>query len=564
MKKRLFWFPAGLILLTILGLTFSWSVLFPPVLSRELATLVPPDPLIFLQGSQLRRHVDHFTQRPEYATLLNSEFLDSLNQTEWWPDFRENFRDFWKSLIIDPMHIVGHEMAFAVYAGETGEVLPRAIVVGKSDRVARVAERLMYGYERLAHQIGITFHQTYQRRSVYALQTPDMLWPLYYAVAGEAALISTSLPLLYETIDIVNAQTQTPQHELSHNNRISTVFTQAYPAGVAENQLFSGYIDSEGFALECVRNPLLRALGLGQTYTPGRNSPYAAFVVTADSGQLVSRMRWFSADHAATLDLKPSEQIHNWDAVLPQLPAQPLTLAGNLPRMQEFMRIGERLFSQWPRVDTGIERGVYGEHFECALSDRLFGLIYTLPEITCLVDTMQPAESQRVLNNLVQRMLIAPLPPLVQKRMTINTKPYQRTEIAGVELKMSFVKQNIVNYATVSVDEMAGYTTVSNSIPTLKRQLDTLAADSTTSPHQLDSALFHSAFLTVLSPEQIAGVLENLSQTATFAFVVPPHNQHAVKEALPVIVQGLRLLPIMTAAGEAQDGQLVLDVRMHP
>ena len=563
MKKRLFWFLAGLILLMLCVLAFSWNVLFPAALSRELATLVPPEPLIFLHGSQLRAHVEHFVQRPKYETLLNSEFLAGLNQTEWWPDFRENFRAFWTSLIIDPMHIVGHEMAFAMYAGEVGEALPRAILIGKTDQVARIAERLMYGYERLTHQIGITFHQTYQRRTVYALQTPDMLWPLYYAVAGEAALISTSLPLLYNTIDVIDAQPQKPQSRLAQANRIPTVFTQAYPAKVADNQVLSGYIDSEGFSLECVRNPLLRALGLGQQYTPGQYSPYAAFVVTADSGQLVTRIRWFSAEHAATLDLESLKQIRNWDGVLPQSPAQPLLLVGNLPRMQEFLRVGERLFPQWPRFNADVEHGVYGEHFECSLSDRLVGLLYTLPEIACLVDTVQPAESQRTLNHLVQSMLLAPLPPLVQKRMATTTEPYQDTEIASVELKMSFLKQNIVNYAAASTDT-AGYTTVSNSIPTLKRHLDTLAVDAATAPYQFDSTLFHAGFLAVLSPEQIAGVLENLSQTSTFAFVVPPHNQQLVQEALPLIVHGLRLLPIMTATGEALDNQLVVDIRMHP
>ncbi len=566
MKKRLSWFLAGLVLLLLCGVAVSWNLLFPPALSRELARLVPPDPLMFIQGSQLRTHIDYFTRQTEYATLLNSEFLAGLNQTDWWPGFRENFLAFWKSLIIDPLHIVGHETAFVLYAGEIGDVLPRAILIGKSDRVARIAERLMVGYERLTHQIGITFHQKYQQHAVYVLQTPDMLWPLYYTVVGEAGLISTSLSLLYETIDVIQAQTDVPRSNLGKTGPPATVFTQAYSVADADNRILAGYIDSEGLAGECRRNPLLRALGLGQGYTPVQHRPYAVFTVTTRSNELLSHIRWFStAQASAHVGSELLEQIDDWSAVLPQTVSQPLIVAGNIPRMQEFMRVGQHLFSQWPVLDAAeVEDGVYGERFECVMSDRLFGLIYTLPEMSCLIDTASVRKSQGALDSLVQSLLIDNLPPLVQNRIATSKEAYQETEISNVILNMPFVKQNIVHYAAVSAVAPAGYTIVSNSIPKLKRQLDALATHPEISAYQLDSALFQSGFLAVMSPKLITDVLKNFSQTATFAFAVPPEQQQAVKQALPLFVQGLQLLSRVTVAGEAIEGQLVLDIRLHP
>ena len=178
MKNRLVFSGVAILLLITVCLFLNWPLLFPPTLPKTLALLIPPDPLLYVQGSQLKQQIEHLTRRTEYETFIQSELFSQIRQTTWWPGFREEFQALWKSLIIDPMRIVGTEAALAVYASDSGDILPPAILVGKVDRVARIAERLMYGYDRLSRQIGITFHQTYLKQSVYRLQTPGMIWPL--------------------------------------------------------------------------------------------------------------------------------------------------------------------------------------------------------------------------------------------------------------------------------------------------------------------------------------------------------------------------------------------------
>lgn len=567
MKKRLIWFAAGLILLLLCGLAVSWNVLFPPALSRELAALVPSDPLVFIQGSQLRVHLAQFTQRPEYVALLNSEFLHSLNRTDWWPNFRENFLAFWKSLMIDPLHIVGHEMAVAVYASDRSDVLPRAILIGKTDRVARVAERLMVGYDHLAHQIGITSAQKYRQHGVYALQTYDMLWPLYYAVVGEAGLISTSQPLLHETIDLVMAHTNSSRSTRAQTVSTPTVFRQAYPLAAPQNRLLAGYIDTAGFARECRRNPFLRALGLGQGSGPVQPDPNTVFTITARSNQVSAQIRWFaSAQAAAQIEPELLPQIGDWNTVLPHPLTQPLVLAANLPRMQAFIQAGQRLFPQWAFITLNAQHEIDGERFEGIVSDRILGGLYNLPEMAGLLDTADAQAAHRTLAGVVHSLVMTMLPPLLQNRIETATERNQQTEISHVTLKMPLVKQNIVHYATISHADAAaaGYITVSNSLTMLQQQLAALAAQPETSPYHLNQALFQPGFLAILSPPHTATLLKNFAQTATFAMMVTPAQQSVVKQIWPLMLQGLPLLPTITVAGETVEGQIVLDLRLHP
>lgn len=567
MKRRVMWFLAGLLLLLACGLVLSWPLLFPPSLPRELAIRVPPDPLIFIQCSQLWSRVEQLIQRAEYANLLHSEFLINLNTTEWWPGFCENFLAFWRSLIIDPMHIIGHEMAIAVYASEVGEVLPRAILIGKTDQVARIAERLMYGYDRLTHQIGITFYREYQQNGIYLLQTPDMIWPLYYAVVGEAGLISTSLPLLYETIPFTMVQKEQPQAYVHHRAKSPTVFTTVFPTTLGREQIVTGYIDLERFAEECQRNPVFRMLGMDQWQTAHQQAIHVSFAVETGLEQLLTRIQWFTADTVSEdVSVELPEKTSDWQSILDTPLPQPLVMTGNISEIQTFMRVGQQLFSSWSfRLPFG-GQGIYGERLECSLSERLTGLIYTLPEIECLIDTRHLQESEVFLNDLVQVMLVNSLTPLLQNQVITKTETYRDTEISTVELKLPLVKQEIVHYAVASADSnaSAGYTIVSNSNSALKQQIDKAIAHPESLPYQLKNPVPQAGFLAVVNPRRSARFLEKFSHTPTFAFLVPPQQLQLVKQTLPFVSQGVQLLPTVTIAGGTVRGQLVLEVRIHP
>jgi hypothetical protein len=576
MKTRLLWLLALLLILIIGALALNWNLLFPPPLSRELAAFAPADPLIFIQGSQLRAHLKRFTQRAEYAALLDSEFLASLNHTDWWPDLRENLRDFWKSLIIDPLHIIGHEMAVAVYASDSGDVLPRAILIGKTDRVARVAERVMYGYERLTGQIGITYAHTHRNYPIYVLQTYDMYWPLYYAVVGEAGLIATSLALLHETMDIV---IETMDINAPSRQTAPTVFTLAYPRAVADDRVFAGYVNAAGWAEECRRNPLLRALGLGQEsgYGSAQAGPSAVFTVTTQPNQLAAHIRWFApAQASAQLHWPTPEQISAWNAALPLTLTEPVVAAGNLARLREGWHTGQRVLALPALPPTEATEGAYGDRLECRVSERVFGVLYALPDIECLIDAADVQAAEREMDAMVRSVLRDMLPPLLHNSIEVSVESYGEAALANVAVKMPLIKHNILHYAVIThpADTLpaaaeppavsTGYAVISNSLPRLKHRLDMVAADPAASPYSLAAPAFsETGFLAVLSPTHTVRLIQHLAQTATWAFVVPAAFQEPLKQALPLALQGAYLLPPVTVAGDAVAGQLILDIRLH-
>lgn len=568
MKKRVVWFLASALLLLVCTIiVINWTFLFPPALPRELSRLVPPDPLLFFQGSQLKRRVDHLTQRAEYEALLGSELLSSLNQTKWWPRVRGEFLAFWKSLIIDPMHIIGHEMAIGIYASDGGEILPRTILIGTTDQVARIAERLMYGYERLTHQIGITFYRKYRQHTVYRLQTPDMLWPLYYTVVGEAGLISTSLPLLYDTIE---------QTESVQVNRVSsasvfastTVFAAAFPKSIPDHRILTGYLDLERFAEECRHNPLLRALGMHQWQPVSRRAPHVAFAIEERSNQLMAQIRWFSAENSSEgTGVELAEKVSDWQAIPAPSLSQPLVIAGNIPQLQEFIRIGQQLFPQWTFIVPGGGQAIYGERVECTVSERLIGLLYMLPEMACVIETNHVQESRIFLNDLVQCIVIDNLPLLLQNRITTTPEPYRRAEISHVELAMPLIKQQIAHYTVMALGDKTpasnGYTIISNSDAVLKRQIDNVTAHPEAPPYPLNPSFLQVGFLGVINPVRLAGLLQEFSRTPTFAVLVPPQQAQIVKQSLPFVQQGSELLPPVTIMGGTAHGQLMVEVRIH-
>jgi hypothetical protein len=568
MKKRVAWvFVAGLLLLVCSVIFINWTLLFPPALPRELAILVPPNPLLFLQGSQLKTRVDRLTQRAEYQTFLDSELLANLNQTEWWPMAREEFLAFWKSLIIDPMHIIGHEMAIGLYASDAGEILPRAILIGDTDQVARIAERLMYGYDRLTHQIGITFYREYQQYAVYQLQTPTMLWPLYYAVVGKAGLISTSLPLLYETIEQIES-VRANHADSAPVFTNTTVFTAASSTTIPDDRIITGYIELEGLAEECRRNPLLRALGMHQWQPVYRQAPHAGLAIEEHIDHLMVQIRWFSAEHSSEgTDVELAEGVSDWQAHLAPSLSQPLVMTGNIPRLQEFIRVGQQLFPQWAFMIPGGGQAIYGEGLKCTVSERLIGLLYMLPEMACVIETERVQESRIFLDGLVQSILVNTLPPLLQNRVTTKTKAYRDSEISHVELAMPLVKQQIVHYTVMAAEGGTatpnGYTIVSNADALLKRQIDDVAVHPEASPYRLDSPFLQTGFLGTINPVYLAGLLQEFSRTPTFAVLAPPQQLQAIKQNLPFVQQSLELLPPLTVAGGTVHGQLVLEFRIH-
>ena len=536
MKKRFIVSGVVVLLLIIVCLFLIWPRLFPPTLPKTLALLVPPDPLLYVQGSQFKQWVEQLTDRGEYATFLQAELFSQVQQTAWWPEFREEFQAFWNSLIIDPMRIVGAEAALAVYASEVGDVLPPAILIGKMDRVARIAERLLYGYDRLSRQVGITFQEAYLKHSVYQLQTPDMIWPLYYAVIGDLGLIATSLPVLRKTIE-QTASHIPPLREQSQPEN-STIFRRMLAPDLPDHRIVTGYLDLTRLNAEQYRNPLLHAVTGAQWRAIDPQMPSVAFEIETSHTRLELRTQWVMPNiSSARSDTEMFQEEIPWQEMITNTHTFPLVVTGNIQWIIDIIQSWQSNLASWATSLPAEAREVYGERLECRLSEPLRGVLYVLPEIACILDTIHPERSRVFVDKMVQELISNSLPLLLQRQVKRAQEVYREIKISRVALMF----QEIVQYATAKHKEGWSYTLLTNHSQAMKHHIDNLYDHVDTTSYLLMPPPAEAEILAALHPVEIARVLKKFSQTPTFTLLFAPQQREAMKHIIPFVVQGLQL-----------------------
>jgi hypothetical protein len=289
MKKRLLIIGLLIILSMIALLVVKYAIykiLQKPVLRKELASIVPATPLAYVQSSHLKTRLERFMDSPEYQTFIQSEFVKQLQQTQWSAEFIFQFEQFWHSLIIDPMHIIGTDAAVAVYNAEEGEMIPGVILVSKVDQIAKIAERVLYVFDRLGGQVGITFEQQYQHFSIYRIEQPDMICPLYYAIVDDIGMLSTSLSLLKNSIHLALSPESAPGN--------AGVSPAIHP--IPDKRFVTGYLDFSLFFKELRENAIFRFLDLPQKNIKGGRKKFPFLTIHLDIyvDEISLRMELFS------------------------------------------------------------------------------------------------------------------------------------------------------------------------------------------------------------------------------------------------------------------------------
>jgi hypothetical protein len=558
MKKRFIVSGVVVLLLIIVCLFLIWPRLFPPTLPKTLALLVPPDPLLYVQGSQLKQRVEQLADREEYTAFLQSELFSQIQQTAWWPEFHKEFQAFWNSLIIDPMRIVGAEAALAVYASEIGDVLPPAILIGKMDRVARIAERLLYGYDRLSRQVGITFQEAYLKHSVYRLQTSDMIWPLYYAVIGDLGLIATSLPVLQETIEQTVSYIPPLREQSQPEN--STIFRRMLAPDLPDHRIMTGYLDLTRLNAEQYKNPLLHAVTGAQWRAIDPQMPSVAFEIETSHTRLELHTQWVMPHlSSARSDTKMFQQEIRWQEMITNTHTFPLVVTGNIRWITDIIQAWQSNLTRWAISLPEEIREVYGERLECRLSEPLRGVLYILPEIACILDTIHPERSRAFVDEIVQELISTSLPLLLQRQVKRAQEIYRDIDISRV----SFMFQEIVQYAAAKHEEEWGYTLLTNHSQAMKHHIDNLYDHVDTTSYLLMPPPAEAGMLAVLHPIEFARVLKKFSQTPTFTLLIAPQQKESVKHIMPFVVQGLQLLPPITCIGGTSGSSFVLNMSVH-
>ena len=256
MKKR---FLIGLILALLLFvflLYYVTRISVPKhVVYDELSSIVPAMPLAYVQCSHLKTRLKELSQSNRYRQFLQSAFVQQLQTTVWWQNLSSSFKEFLNSIVIDPMRIIGTDLAVGIYKAEEGEVLPRIIVVSKIDQVAKIAERLLYVFDRFSGQVGLNFVQDVEGIPVYMVEQPEMLLPLYYAIIDDLGMLSTSLSLLKNTISLAVGKAEYSVNTSSFRQNIHNI---------PQERFVTSYFNPFLIVNELKQNELLQTLELSQ------------------------------------------------------------------------------------------------------------------------------------------------------------------------------------------------------------------------------------------------------------------------------------------------------------
>ena len=564
MKKRILLIGVFIIILVTVGVFVFDRTHYPRPRQHTFVAMVPPDPIVYIQCVQLDLRVRHFTNSPEYATLLQSEIFAHMQQTAWWAAFREEFDAFWKSLIIDPMRIIGTDMAIAVYETEVGELIPRMILLGKVDQIAKIAERILYGYDEVTGEIGLTFEQRYHGAPVYVIDQPGMLCPLYYTILGNAGMIATSLPLLQHTI---RTAMEKPEKTGDGTDQPSEMRTAVYE--IPEQRFVAGYIELSRLIQEFRKNFLLRQLGVfqGREWQQIESFPQITLHLDSFQDRLTLRTDWVSPLKKVASFKTDLETLTNKSGMSFQTrTADPLVAVGYRGKLSQFVHTWEQFFPQWKwGIQLPIQtQDIFGEIMECKLSENLLGTLYTIPDISCIVDTQQPERAGPLMHHAITGLINQMVPPIAQRMITTSKEEYQRTVIS----KYQFMFQDVLCYGVAKRGENQGqkaYTFLATQGNVIKQHIDSFQTSREYNPYILTTQSgMLPAFGALINNKALSVFIQTFSQSNTFALLYPRHSYSELYQALPYLIQGLQPIPPVIIEGDIKEsGEIYLNAAIN-
>ncbi len=548
----------------------------------KFSSIVPAEPLVYLQITDLRTHLEQCAQHPHYQQFLSSRLLRQIQAAPEWQEFSVSFERFWNGLAINPMRFIGTDLSISLYKSPPYSTVPAVVLLSRVDGVSRLAERLLYLVERVSGQIGIDVAHIVEHIAVYMIKQPDMVFPLYYSVIDELAIISTSLPLMQKTI-----QRAVGAGEKSEPNR-SMVLSEheAFFANVTdthrESTFLTAYLELSPVFEELSSNLLFRSLNLvtkADVLAMADFPPAAIWgEMFADSIQIKTALyssappekSWKTVStKGRTVELLPvSEHSTCWENLNEQF-----VLVGGVhkPLLPEFFRSLQTLFPQqaWPLpfdIEKSEQVQIFGEIVECRLSNTLFGTLYTIPDLLCASDTSDDPEhvistTDQVVNNWIEQNMT----PMARRTMLRQLKTsHQKTMISQVQLMF----HDIFCYTAFQEKPGPTFTLLTTNSEVIKEQIDRLLSNSA-EPRYFCMAPTENAVgqdvkegkncnnvslvrgsrdeMPVIQwwiqPERLAKFLDDISKTTTFTLLLPQQEYHQFYQNLPTILLVLESLP---------------------
>ena len=505
---------------------------------HQLALMIPAEPLAYIQCAHLKTRLAQFTNSPDYQTFVQSAFVKHLQQTEGWRNFSEVFTQLWKSLLIDPLHIIGDEIVLGVYKTEVGEVIPGTILISKVDRVARLSEQILYVVDQVTHQTGLKFDREFHQVPIYKIGQREMIYPLYYAIIDDIGMLATSRSLLERAIRLaIGLDTRPESSSLWH-----TIASES-----PTNRFVTGYLDSPIFLAELRK--LFRALELDESIA-WQTADVPVMTIRLDTGAKTVALRvecFPDSNVSAYANENLKDQVNN-RLLETQIPANvAATLSLERTSLPIFLQNWQAVFPQWawnfPIQTANSSPEIFGKMVECTLVKTLTGMVYALPEVSCILDTQRPDLALSRLNATLNNVITQTVPSFAQGSLVkMADESYRNTVMTNVQVMF----QDMLSYAAVagqSQQVSPGYVVLSTNKQAVKNQIDARQTQPDNQPYILPVQSKRPPIICWLHNKNLSAWLQKFSQTNTFALLLPPSTSQQSYQDLPWLVQGLQTLP---------------------
>ncbi len=560
MKKRTLFIGLILIgcgLLALLGYVFRAS-LRRPVAYKQMASLFPARPLAYVQCTQLASRLKDVSQQAAYQAFLQSPLFDHIQKTPWWQTFSSSVSDIRQGMLVNPLRIVGTDTAIGVYSAQEGDLTSGILVVTKIDPMVNFAERLFYLVEFVSGTLGIQKQVDINGIPVYALQHEEMIIPVYYSILGNLGIISTSFPLLQHTLLQASGkpaasateelQSQNPfgySVDAERPERFVTMYwdTSKLLYELQQHELF----DLQEFFDESLLNSLAAL-------------PFFHVAVDISAHSLLVSLELFPPFlFGETTKPFQANNDGNTLSTLIHKPPQdyPLLATVNGAELDSLFFQLEQLFPQQSWQETQYwhkqQSLIWGESVECRLTTDLWGTVYTMPDLACLLDTHHPQRAKAQLHYAVNLLFERLFPSAIQRRTMTSTahESYGETEITSSRILF----QEVFTYAVYQHSDQPAYSVVATNTPAVKTYLDRLRDYPDQSPYtEISQELFaYKSSRSLTAPVPIGGMLirtlplieflEALSRTSTCTLLFPQEKYPGLYHIIPVLRQSATALP---------------------
>jgi len=513
-----------------------------PRVNAELAALLPDEPLAFAHLPSLSARLPQLLDSKPYQHILGSPAFQELQQTPEWQNFAASFPS---KLPFNPMRLIGKDVVFSVHDTAENEAIPAALLLSRVDWLARRSEQLAYVVNAFSWKQSITVARPGTHIALYQLQTADMLFPLYYTVIDDVLFLSTSLPLLEKAV--TNATTVNAAFVQSEQPETPLFFVNLSPADLLRTLARSPLFEIDRNALSAIAPNAEFALSLNTLPDEIRLD------VTLSIAETPRRSVSTIVPHVETPRRGVFTDIEKETAILAGL------------NRDEMAQMLARLRMMFPRIEQyallpeiAALQAMTDGRLECQSSSRVAGLVYAVPDVSCLtmfrvLPEMALAAMQRTVTNLLDQTI----PPGQRNMVKQSAESYQNAAL----IKVAMLIQELFAYGVAPANaNSCGLFGASSK--TLKREMDRLFTLNQASPYRMNAEPGAIANI-VLQPPQVAALLKNLAQTPTFSILLSKSEHPQFYASLPLILLALNALPPVALDAQIDDAALQYSLRLY-